>query len=254
MLHRHHILPPKGHVFAAKNRTFWEALPLNGVEKAVLFSDLATLDFAEAQKKELEAQLAKLAAADDRVPLLVQLPGIGLLTAMTLLAAIGDITRFPSAKHLVGYAGLHGRVHQSGEKHTTGQLVSYGRRDLRWAMVETAMHAARCHPHWKKVFRQLEARRGKHKARVAVARKLLVVVWHVLTKRELDRFAVPEKLAATFFAHAYRLGISNLPDGMSAREYTRYCLDLLGAGKNLDYIPYGKKRYTLPPSKLPEKE
>jgi hypothetical protein len=46
------------------------------------------------------------------------------------------------------------------------------------------------------------------------------------------------------------VGIPNLPDGMSAREYTRHCMDLLGAGKNLKYIQYGKKRYTMPPSRL----
>ena len=88
------------------------------------FSDLATLDFAKDQKEELEKELGWLAAKDDRVPLLVQLPGVGLLIAMTILATIGDITRFPTAKHLVGYAGLHGRVHQSGETQTTGKLVS----------------------------------------------------------------------------------------------------------------------------------
>jgi transposase len=254
VVHRHHLKAPKGHAFAAKNRDFWENMPISAAEKAVALSDLATLDFAKQQKENLEQQLAVLAAQDERVPLLVQLPGVGLLLAMTILATIGDITRFPSAKHLVGYAGLHGRVHQSGEKHTTGKLVNHGRKDLRWAMVEAALVAIRCHPHWKAQYRQIEARRGKHRARVAVARKLLVVVWHVLTKRELDRFAVPEKVASTFFAHAYRVGIKNLPDGMSAREYTRHCLDLLGAGQNLKYFPYGKKRYTLPPSKLPDKK
>ena len=83
-------------------------------------------------------------------------------------------------------------------------------------------------------------------AGVAVARKLLVVVWHVLTKRELDRFAVPEKVAATFFAHAYRLGIDNLPEEMNAREYVRHCMDLLGTGQRLGHFYYGKKKISLP--------
>jgi len=87
------------------------------------------------------------------------------------------------------------------------------------------------------------------KARVAVARKLLVVVWHVWTKRELDRFAVPEKVADTFFAHAYGLGIPNLPDGQRAREYVRYCLDILGIGHNLDHFFHGKKKVNLPESR-----
>ncbi|MFQ5401799.1 MAG: transposase, partial [Anaerolineae bacterium] len=159
------------------------------------------------------------------------------------------IRRFPSARQLVGYAGLHGRSHQSGESSSSGKLVSYGRRDLRWAMIQAARIAVRCHPHWKEVYKAIEARRGTMKARVAVARKLLVVVWHVLTKRELDRFAVPEKVAATFFAHAYGLGIPNLPNGQSAREYVRYCLDLLGTGRRLDHFYHGKKKVNLPESR-----
>jgi transposase len=51
------------------------------------------------------------------VPFLVQLPGLGVLSVMSILAAIGDITRFPSAKKLVGYAGLGASVHDSGETH-----------------------------------------------------------------------------------------------------------------------------------------
>ena len=117
-------------------------------------------------------------------------------------------------------------------------------------MVEAGMHASRHHPHWKKVFRRLEARIGKHKAWVAVGRKLLISVWHVLTKRQLDRFNVPEKVAATFYAYAYRLGLDNLPDGMSAREYVRHCMDILGVGNNLTHFPWGKKQYSLPPSRL----
>jgi len=248
VLHRHHLKAPRGHVFAAKNRAFWENLPVSGVEKAVALSDLATLDFADGQKNALDEQLGEIAAGDDRVPLLIQLPGIANTLAMTILAAIGDIKRFPSAKQLVGYAGLYGRSHQSGESSTSGQLVSFGRRDLRWAMVQAARAAVSSHPHWKKVYRELEARRGKMKARVAVARKLLVVVWHVLTKCELDRFAVPEKVAATFFAHAYKLGIRNLPDEMNARAYVRHCMDVLGTGKKLDHFYYGKKKVNLPES------
>ncbi len=251
VLHRHHILPPKGEVFAQKNRAFWESLELSPLERSVLLSDLATLDFAEGQKEILEKELGKLAAQDDRVPLLVQLPGVGLLGAMNILAAIGDITRFPTAKKLVGYAGLYPRFHQSGQRYTSGKLVSMGRRDLRWVMVSAAMQASRHHPHWKKVFQKMEPRLGRSKALVAIGRKLLITVWHILTKSEPDYYAVPEKLAITFFAHAYRVGIENLPDEMGARQYVRYCLDLLGIGKNLTHFPWSGKRFSLPPSNFP---
>jgi transposase len=249
ILHRHHIVAPKGHLFAAKNADFWENLELSSAEKCVMFSDLATLAFAEEQKTLLEKELGLLAAQDDRVPLLIQLPGLGLLTAMNVLAAIGEIKRFPSAKKLVGYAGLYARYHQSGERYTSGRLVSMGRRDLRWAMVQAAIHASRHHPHWKKVYQDLLPRKGRNKALVAIARRLLVAVWHILAKHQADRFAVPEKVAATLFAFAYRVGVRNLPGEMSALQFTRFHMDRLGIGKNLTRLRWGSKTFTLPPSR-----
>jgi transposase len=63
--------------------------------------------------------------------LLLQLPGVGLVTALTALAAIGDITRFPSAKKLVGYSGLGSSVSATGQTYRTGGITKQGRRDLR---------------------------------------------------------------------------------------------------------------------------
>lgn len=138
--------------------------------------------------------------------------------------------------------------------YSSGKLVSLGRRDLRWAMVEAANHASRHHPHWKKTYRKLEPRIGAKKALVAIGRKLLVAVWHILSEGVPDKHAVLEKVAATFFALAYRVGIKNLPDGMSALEYTRHNLDRLGIGKNLTRLRWGSRTFNLPPSKLKVKQ
>jgi transposase len=95
-----------------------------------------------------------------QVPFLVQLPGLGILSVMSVLAAIGDITRFPSAKHLVGYAGLGASVHDSGETHRGGRITKEGRSDLRGVMVEAAWVAVEHHPHWKAQFERLAKRIG----------------------------------------------------------------------------------------------
>jgi transposase len=79
---------------------------------------------------------------------------------MRVLAAIGDITRFPSAKHLVGYAGLGASVHESGETHRGGHITKEGRSDLRGVMVEAAWVAVEHHAHWKAQFERLSARIG----------------------------------------------------------------------------------------------
>ncbi|MEA3440894.1 MAG: hypothetical protein U9R58_11495 [Chloroflexota bacterium] len=100
---------------------------------------------------------------------------------------------------------------------------------------------------------RLELRISKYKALAAIARKLIIAVWYILTEQAADRFAVPEKVAMSIFSFAYKVGASNLPDGQSAREYTRAQLEWLGTGEDLEYIPWGNKKPKLPPSRLSAK-
>ncbi len=251
VLHRHHLPPPEGNPFAPKRRAWWAALPLSDQELLCVHSNLDTLDFAQGQIEQLEALLTSLAAQDERVPLLVQLPGVGIIVAMTILAAIGEIGRFPNAKSLVGYAGLGAKVHDSGQKSRYGRISKAGRRDLRAVMVEAAQVAANTHPHWQEELRRLEPRLGRNKAIVAIARKLLVAVWHLLSKGCADRYSRPERLARKLLQHTYRLGKAHRPAGQSTGEYVRNLLDRLGVGEDLSEIPWGSKRaIALPPSGL----
>lgn len=132
---------------------------------------------------EVEAELAHLSVRGpwaEQVTYLIQLPGIGLLTAMTIastslrtgLSAMGDVFRFPIAKKLVGYGGFGTRIHASGQTCRTGSITKQGRREPRAAMVEAAWAAVRHYPQSEARFRRLEKRIGKLKAIVAVARKL----------------------------------------------------------------------------------
>ena len=117
-------------------------------------------------------------------------------------------------------------------------------------MVNAANHAAENHPHWKAELERLEPHLGRSKAIVAIARKLLVAVWHVLTKQVADRFADPQNVARSFLNHAYQVRVRNLPKGQSAPAFTREQLDRLCLGKNLQKISSGSKFIKLPPSKL----
>jgi transposase len=249
MLHRNHLtLPEKP--FSPEQRTWWESLPISATEQFLVRSDLDTLEFAQKQVEQAEEFLKKASAEDERIPLLIQLPGVAMLTAITILAAIGNISRFPSAKKLVGYAGLGTRVHDSGMTHNSGRITKAGRRDLRRAMVNAANHAIEHHPHWKKEFGRLEPHLGRSKAVVAIARKLLVAVWHVLSEKTADRFADPGDVARSLYSHAYRVGVRNRPKGQTALAYTREQLDRLGIGQDLQEITYGSRRHKLPLSKL----
>ena len=247
--HRNHLIPPEN-PFSPEQRTWWENLRLSTTEKLLMQSDLDTLDFAQKQVEQVEEYLKQKSAQDERIPLLVQLPGVAMLTAMTILAAIGDVTRFPTAKKLVGYAGLGTRVHNSGMTHSSGRITKAGRKDLRRAMVNAANHAVEHHPHWKAELKRLEPHLGRSKAIVAIARKLLVAVWHVLSEQVADRFTDPQNVARSFLAHAYQVHVRNLPKGQSAPAFTREQLDRLGIGKDLEKIRWGSKLFHLPPSKL----
>jgi hypothetical protein len=136
----------------------------------------------------------------EQLPYLIQLPGIGVLTGLVILSAVGDITRFPSAKKLVGYAGLGARVHASGLTFHTGGITKQGRKELRAALVEAAWITVRFDARWREQFERLAQRIGRRKAIVAIARKLLVVIWHVLSHHRVDHQADPERVGRYFLA------------------------------------------------------
>jgi len=246
ILHRSHIQPPEGNLFHEDQRDWWLALALSSAQQTNLLCDLEALDFATQQIARIETTLKRLAADDERVLQLVQLPGINLINALTILGAIGEIARFPSPKKLVGYAGLGGRVHDSGQSSHRGGITKAGRRDLRTAMVQAAQIAANTHPHWKAELKRLEPRLGRNKAIVAIARKLLVSVWFVLTKDTSDRFAEPAMLARKLMQFSDLLGKDNRPASQSAAQYVRYHLDRLGLGADLTEIPCGAKKKPVP--------
>jgi transposase len=249
VLHRHHLPPPDGPFFAAAQRDWWLGLPVSVTERTRVQTDLNTHEFARAQLDLLEVALAKLAAADAQVPFLIQLPGFSLITAMVVLAAIGPVERFASAPKLVGYAGLGASVHESGLTHHRGHITKAGRRDLRAALVEAAQTAANTHPHWQAQLARLEPRLGRNKAIVAIARKLLVAVWHVLTKHSADRFAEPERVARKFVQFSGRLGKANRPAGQTTAQYVRAQLDRLELGSELNSLKLVKQTSIgLPPA------
>jgi len=252
VLHRHHIKPPAGsQPFRPDCKDFWLSLPISKLEQVNVRLDWETVEYAERQKAILEEEITCYAAHEERVPQLVQFCGIGVIGAVTLVAAIGDIQRFPTPKKLVGYAGLGARVHDSGKKHQTGRITKAGRKDIRYTMIEAARHTVRHNPYWKTYYTRLSMRIGKHKAIVAIARKLLIGIWYVLTDGVADRFTEPVQVARSLFGHAYDIKQHLSPD-QSKLAYVRFHLNRLGIGEELTHLPWGSKRYKLPPTALPD--
>jgi len=250
LLHRHNLIPPEGDLI--EQRDWWASQALSQTEKLRARQDLAVIDYLAPLVAEVETELAQLSVTSlwaDQVPFLIQLPGIGLLTAMTILGAIGEIERFPSAKKLVGYAGLGARVHASGQTHYTGGITKQGRRDLRSVMIEAAWVAVRSSAHWQTQFEHLEMRIGRQKAIVAIARKLLVVVWHVLTARAADRQAEELAVARSFMNWGTYRGLAHRLHTPRI-QFVRQQLDRVGIGQSLTVLHHSGHDYPLPPSQL----
>ena len=105
------------------------------------------------------------------------------------------------------------------------------------------------HPHFKLEYERLSKSIGHKKAIVAIARKMLVMVWHLLSKEAADKFADPLQVALGLYAFAHRVHTRNLPNRPGALQFTRNQLDRLGLGQELTSIPWNKKHYKLPPSR-----
>ena len=145
---------------------------------------LAVIDLLDRRIAPLESELGPLARADPRVLLLTTIPGVGELLGLTIASEIGDVARFVSPRKLIGYAGLAPRVSQSGDRSRTGALSKAGSRTLRWAAVEAAQHAWRPTNPWHQLYSELAKRAGKNPAKAAVARKILIAAWHVLSREQ----------------------------------------------------------------------
>jgi transposase len=248
VLFTRNLFPPPGEAFGLANRGWWEALDLPAPEKLRVRHDLRILDSIEPLVKEVEAELVRqsgLAPWAEQAAFLVQLPGIGVHNAMLLLAAIGKIERFDAPHKLVGYAGLGARVHSSGEEHYGGRITKQGRRDIRSTMVEAAWVAVGVHPYWKDLFERLAVRVGRPKAIVAIARKLLVVVWHVLAKQVADREAVAEQVASKFLEWSWKLGRTHRA-GLTSGAFIRRELRRLQLGDNVTTVCRGKRKFPIP--------
>jgi transposase len=157
----------------------------------LLDSDLRLLDAVQAQIDAIDAQLARRGYVDERVKLLMTLPGVSQHTAQALLAAIGDITRFRDADAMASYLGLVPRTRQSANHCYHGPITKQGRCHTRWMLIQAA-HSMRANPgplgHF---FRRLQKRKPYNVAIVAVAHKLALLAWHLLKSGEPYRYALP---------------------------------------------------------------
>ena len=176
-------LRPDVGLWSTEGCRWLDDLELPDAARTVCADNRAVIDFVSARIATIEKALRAEAKEDPRVKALRTLPGIGYLTALIVVAEIGDISRFESARKLCAWAGLTPRVRNSDTKVRHGHITKQGSVWVRWSLVEAA-HVAAKRPPFATVHARIAARRGRKIATVAVARKLLARCHHVLKEIE----------------------------------------------------------------------
>ena len=249
LLHRHNLQAPDGKIDTGENREWWEQVQLSGLERLRLNQELKTLRLVREHIVEVEAELGRLSTSErwaKQAVHIMQLPGVGIIVTMTILSASGEIQRFPNARKLVGYAGFGAGVHDSGQKHQDKGLTKSGRKELRWALVEAAWQAIRSNPRLRAQYDELCKRKHPNQAIVAIARKLLVILWCLLNRQESYNPATDEDLAYKMLTWAWHMDKS-AKRGMTNQQFAKYGLLQLGRGEDLTRIVKGGRPRRIAP-------
>ncbi len=114
---------------------------------------------------------------------LKSIPGIGAFFSVLIRYEVGDMARFRSAGKFAAYTGLVPSTYASGERLYHGKITRQGNRYLRWAFIEAVTPATRVSPELRAFHERIARKNGKKAARVATARKLAEIVWHVWTEQ-----------------------------------------------------------------------
>ena len=184
----HHGCPQRRSLMVGDGRAWLAAQPLPETAREQVTVALAMIDALELQLAPIEKELRAYARRQAGCKALMRHYGIGELTAITILAELGDCRRFSSSRQAVRYAGMDITVHASDVRRSPGHLSRQGPSALRWALFEAAQVARRSGSPDRDYYEQAADRLGANRACLAVARKLLKRSYHTL--RELGEEAL----------------------------------------------------------------
>jgi transposase len=179
-------------VAGERGRRFLEGVELPADERQTVAGCLRQIDFLDREIAAVDRALAEAAVGSPEIRRLMTVPGVNLHTAATFMARVGEIGRFKEPRKLVSYLGLDPRVRQSGEEPVRyGHISKEGASEARHMLCEAAWIVVRYPSPLSAFSERIKARRGSRIATVAVARKLVVLFWHLLTKEEDYAFGRP---------------------------------------------------------------
>jgi transposase len=207
ILHANLIPKYEGHLFGPEGRKWLTRLPLAPEERALLGRYVDELERVSAQLADLDKEFARQSLDDPRALRLMTIPGVSSVVASTILASIGDIRRFPTPEKLSSYFGLTPRIRQSGDHPARhGRITRQGNSDARRMLVEAAWSAKLAPGPLRAFFTRIQKKRGAPAAVVATARKLTVMIWHVLSSEQDYAYARPSFTAMKLRRVALKAG------------------------------------------------
>lgn len=193
-----HLIPkcPHADLFNQRGRAWLARQIVPDDERTAIERNTRELDRLTEDQADLDREIALSVMDDASVRRLMTITGVNLTVAVGIMAAIGDIARFKNPQKLVSYFGLNPRVRQSGlgAAHH-GRISKIGRSHARAMLVEAAWAAAKAPGPLHAFFVRIRAKRGHQVAAVALARKLTVLCWHLLTKEQDYLWARPALVA-----------------------------------------------------------
>jgi transposase len=185
LLARQGIQRTHADLFGAGGRRFLDELGLRPDPRARLETLLRLIADFDREIDALAHEIDRRATHDPRVDVLRQIYGIGRYLGMLIVAEVGAIERFPSARHLCAWAGLTPTVRSSDARARLGHISHQGSVALRWALVEAAQKACQGGGPLRDAFERIAKRRGRSIAKVAVARKILTLCFYGLRDGEI---------------------------------------------------------------------
>lgn len=171
-------------LFGKGGMQWLKTIEVKPLDRLMLDNHLQHIENLNGQIKRVDEEICGKASQDEDVRLLLSMTGVDIYTALLIRSEIGDIHRFPDYKKLVAWAGLAPSLHQSGSVEYHGSITKQGSRMLRWIMVEAARVAVNHDDRLRLFYERVKHRRGDQKAIIAVANKMLKIVWFMLTRRE----------------------------------------------------------------------
>ena len=215
--------PPMTDPFGKRGRAWLGELALPGDERQTVDGCLRQIDFLDEEVALLERAIAEYALASPEIRRLMTVPGVSLMTASTFVAAVGEIERFDGPRRVVSYLGLDPKVRQSGsEPARVGRISKQGAAQVRQMLTEAAFTAVSTAGPLRAFYERIRARRGNQIAIVAVARKLAVLFWHLLTREQDYAFERPSLTRRKLRALELRAGAERHPGSRSLATKNSY--------------------------------